>query len=114
MARYLEYEKASGRIISEIISTYEPIVADGVGLLEIASDVELDTNLYSVKNGVLVKQYETNEERTERERLKREHQEKVRKRVQSMVLEVPIAILEGDDEAIEELRKEYRKLKALM
>lgn len=114
MARYLEYEKASGRIISEIISTDEPIVANGIELFEIAPDVELDTSLYSVKNGMLVKQYETNEERIESEKLKREHQEKVRKRVQSMVFEVPIAILEGDDEAIEELRKEYRKLKAFM
>lgn len=114
MARYLEYEKASGRIISEIYSTYEPEVAEGVGLLELTTEDEIDTSLYSVKNGVLVKNFETNEERIERERLKREHQEKVRKRVQSMVLEVPIAILENDDDAIEELRKEYQRLKAYM
>ena len=114
MARYLEYDTASGRILSEIISTSEPEVRESIGLLEIDTEAEIDTNLYIVKNGVLVKQFETNEERIEREKLKREHQEKVRRRVQSMVFEVSIAILEGDDEAIEELRREYKKLKVYM
>ena len=114
MARYLEYEKASGRILSEILSTQEPEVKEGIGLLEIDIGAEIDTNLYIIRNGVLVKQYETNEERIERARLKQEYQEKVRKRIQSMVFEVFIAILEADDEAIDELRKEYKGMKAYM
>lgn len=114
MARFLEYDKATGRIISEIICTETPEPYADRGFLEFDPNAELDTNLYVVKNGVLVKQFETNEERIERTKLKQEHQEKVRKRVQSMVFEVAIAILEDDDEEIEELRKEYRKLKAYM
>ena len=114
MARYLEYEKTTGRIISEIISPSEPAVGDTYGLLEIPSDVELDTTIYAVKNGVLVKNFETNEERIEREHIKREQKEKVRKRIKSMMYEVCIALLEDDNNALDELRKEYRELKAYL
>ena len=54
MARYLEYEINSGRIISEIISATEPTPAEGYGLLEIPDNAELDTTIYAIKNGVLV------------------------------------------------------------
>ena len=92
MARYLEYEKSTGRIVSEILSANEPTVAAGFGLFELNTDAELDTNLYAIKNGVLVKQYETNEERIERLKVKAEQREKVRKRILSMVNEVIITI----------------------
>ncbi len=114
MARYLEYDKTNGRIISEIFSPQEPTPSAGIGLLEIDTDAELDTNLYAVKNGVLVKQYETNEERIERIRLRQEQRESVRKRIRSMVNEVIITILENDTKALEKLREEYRTLKAYM
>ena len=114
MARYLEYEINSGRIISEIISATEPTPAEGYGLLEIPDGAELDTTIYAVRNGVLVKQYETNEERIERERLRLEEKARVRERIKSMVYEVIIALLENDEAALEELREEYRTLKAYM
>ena len=114
MARYLEYEKNTGRIICEIISASEPAVSDNYALLEIPEDAELDTTIYAVKNGVLVKNYETNEERIERERIKREKNERVRKRIKSMMYEVCITLLEDDSNALEELRKEYRELKAYL
>ena len=114
MAKYLEYEAASGHIVSEIISSSEPTAADGYGLLEIPEDAEIDTTLYIVKNGTLVKQFETNEERIERERLKREQQERVRERLHSMMYEVCISLLEDDDTALKELRNEYKELKAYM
>ena len=112
MARYLEYDKTNGRIISEVFSPTEPTPSAGIALLEIDADAEIDTNLYAVKNGVLVKQYETNEERIERIRLRQEQREKVRKRIHSMVHEVIITILENDKDALEALRDEYRTLKA--
>lgn len=114
MAKYLEYETASGHIVSEIISSSKPTTADGYGLLAIPDDAELDTTLYIVKNDTLVKQFETNEERIERERLKREQQERVRERLHSMMYEVCISLLEDDDTALKELRKEYKELKAYM
>lgn len=114
MAKYLEYEKASGHIVSEIISVKQPEVSNGYGLLEIDDNTEIDTRLYAIKNGVLVKNYETNEERLERERLKKEHTESVRKRVKSMMYEVCISILENDDDALDELRREYKELKAYL
>ena len=114
MARFLEYDKTNGRIISEIFCAEVPEPSAGIGLLEIDTDAELDTNLYAVKNGVLVKQYETNEERIERIRLRQEQREKVRKRIKSMVHEVIITILENDADALEALREEYRTLKAYL
>ncbi len=114
MARYLEYEKSTGRIVSEIISPSEPAVAAGFGVFELNSDDEFDTNLYAVKNGVLVKNYETNEERIERLKARAEQREKVRRRIRSMINEVCVTILENDNEALEALRAEYRRLKALM
>ena len=112
--RYLEYETATGRIISEITCKDKPTPAEGFSLLEIPGDAEIDTNIYAVKNGVLVKCYETNEERIERERLKREQQAKVRMRMKAMMYEVCIALLEDDNSAIEQLRQEYRELKAYL
>ena len=114
MARYLEYEINSGRIISEIISAAEPTPAEGYGLYPIPDDAELDTTLYKVLNGVLVKQYETNEERLERAIRKKEQGENVRLRLQSIVYEVIFAILEDDKAAMQELREEYKRLKACM
>ena len=114
MARYLEYEKSTGRIVSEILSATEPKVSQNFGLFELNADAELDTRLYAIKNGVLVKNYETNEERIERLKVKQEQREKVRKRILSMVNEVIITILENDTDALEELRKEYKELKARM
>ena len=114
MAKYLEYDLASGQIVSEMTSSIPPTPATGYGLLEIPESAVLDTTLYIVKNGVLVKQYETNEERIERERLKREQREKVRARIRSMAHEVCICILENDEAALKELREEYRSLKAYM
>ncbi|MBQ7220794.1 MAG: hypothetical protein IJS28_07435 [Synergistaceae bacterium] len=112
--RYLEYETATGRIISELTSRDKPTPSEGFSLLEIPEDADIDTTLYAVKNGVLVKCYETNEERLERERLKREHLEKVRMRMKAMMYEVGIALLEEDDNAIKQLRQEYRELKAYL
>ena len=114
MARFLEYDKTNGRIISEIFSPEAPEPSAGIGLLEIDTDAELDTNLYAVKNGVLVKQFETNEERIERIRLRQQQRESVRKRIRSMINEVVITILENDSDALEALREEYRTMKAYL
>ena len=114
MARYLEYDKSTGRIISEIISSKEPQTLDNIAILEIKGDDEIDTTIYAVKNGVLVKNFETNEERIERERLRKEHKEKVRRRLKSMMYEVCLSILEDDTNALNDLRREYRELKAFI
>ena len=112
MAKYLEYETTTGRIISEIFSATEPTPSEGYGLLKIPDDAELDTTLYGVRNGVLVKLYESNEERLERERLKKEQQERTRVRLKAMMYEICIALLEEDEAAMAQLRQEYRELKA--
>lgn len=114
MAKYLEYEVASGQIVSELISSIEPTPATGYALLEIPDNSEIDTSLYIIKNGTLVRQYETSEERLKREMQKHENREKVHARLMSMINEVCICLLEDDEAALNELREEYRSLKAYM
>lgn len=70
MARYLEYETLTGHIISEFISSSTPDPVDGISYLAIDDNLLIDTASFAVKNGVLVKLYETNEERIQREHIR--------------------------------------------
>lgn len=114
MARFLEYDLTSGRIISEIISENTPEVSENCGLLEIGEFQTIDTNQYAVRNGALVKLYETEAERIERDRLRREHTEQVRKRIKSMTYELALAILDDNNDAVKELQSEFKSLKAYL
>lgn len=114
MPRYLEYDKNSGRIVSEIISTVMPEVSGNYEVLELENDSEIDTSLYAVNNGHLVKLYETNEERYQREQFRKENQERVRERVKTMMYETVMAILDDNNEALQDLKSEYRKLKVYL
>ena len=114
MARYLEYETTTGRIISEVISSTKPKMSEVYDFLEIPDDLEIDTTLYAVRNGQLVKLYETNEERLQRELLRRENIERIRERIKSMMYETCIAILDENDNALKNLRKEYKELKVYL
>ena len=111
MPRYLEYDKTTGHIISEIISTTKPELSGNYNVLEIADGAEINTALFVVRDGQLVKLYETNEERLERERVKKEHGEQIRKRVKAMMYEVILAILEDNENALNDLKAEYKNLK---
>ena len=118
--KYLEYELASGRILSEIDCDTEPESTDGTGLLRIGDDEEIDTINYAVRYGALVKVSETSQERLERERIRREHGEQCRRRLKSLIPEIVIAMLDSGtlyqlfprDERIKSLCKEYAAMKA--
>ena len=114
MSRYLEYEISSGRILSEVTCEGQPEASEGLGLLEVSGDAEVDTSIYGIRGGQLVRLYETAEERAERERLRREKAEQIRHRLKSMMYEFFIAMMEADEGAISDLRKEYRELKVYM
>ena len=114
MTKYIEYDTASGHIISELKSDNLPAVSDGVSLLELDSNAEIEIGRYIVKDGELRKIYQTNEEKDEQERIKREYAEQVRARVKDMINELGIAILEDDNEEIERLRREYKNLRAYL
>lgn len=114
MTKYIEYDTASGHIISEIKADNPPAVSDGVSLLELDNGAEIDIGRYTVKDGKLLKIYQTNDEKDEQERIKREYAEKVKARVKNMVNELGIAILENDNDAIERLRQEYKNLRAYL
>ena len=111
MTKYIEYDTASGHIISKIKADNPPAVLDGVSLLELDSDAEIDIGRYIVKDGKLLKIYQTNDEKDEQERIKREYAEQVKARVKNMINELGIATLENDNDAIERLRQEYRSLR---
>ena len=110
--KYLEYEIASGRILSEITCDSEPSTSSGVGLLQIGENEEIDPSMYAVRNGSLVKVGETNQEKLERERIRREHGEQCRRRLRSLKEEFVIAFIAEDEEEMARLRREFRKMQA--
>ena len=114
MAKYLEYDKITGRIISEIVSASKPELSGNCGLLKVEPDFQVNTALYVIRDGQLVKMYETNEEKLERERIRKEHGEKIRRRVKAMMYEVIIAILEDNEKALEDIRSEYKSIKGYL
>ena len=112
MKRYLEYEEAGGRILCEIYAEEQPQVADGHGALEIAGDMILDTNNCAVRDGVVVRLYETPEEIRERERLRQEYHERAQARIRHLIYDFMIAMVENDKAKQKELRAEYAQLKS--
>lgn len=114
MSRYIEYEVNTGRIVSEINTSISPRSSGNIAYLEITTEQAVDLTGYIVKNGTLVKGYETNEERIERERIKREQGEKARLRIKSILQEYLFALLDENEEAAAELRTEFKKLKVYL
>ena len=117
MPRYIEYEKASGRILSEVTSPGQPDETDGICFLEVPEDADgFDTTEYAVKSGKLerLKKDEDAQARAERERVRQEHRDEIHLRLKGMMYELLIAIFEDDNTAIEGLRKEYKELKVYM
>ncbi len=114
MGRYLEYDEASGRIISEITSRNPPEVSPGMAVIEIADGDRIDARRYAVRNGALVKVLESNSERQEREKIKREYGDSMRRRAQAIRQEFLEALLDGNDIDVERLREEYKKLKVYL
>ncbi|MBQ3446107.1 MAG: hypothetical protein IJG37_00505 [Synergistaceae bacterium] len=108
----MEYDKATGRILSEITSETELEGTELVGLALIDDEDEIDTLNHVVKNGRLKKLSETESDRQERERIRREHQAMMQKRLNSMCREAIISILEDDEEELKNLRREYRRMKS--
>lgn len=114
MPRYLEYDKNTGRIVCEIVSATKPEASGNLELLEISEEQVIDTSLYAVRNGQLVKLYETNEERFERERLRKENAERVRGRMKTMEHEYIFAKLDENETAVRDLIREFKELKVYL
>ena len=111
MGRYLEYDIASGRIICEVTAKKQPVETDGKSFIEVGEDENIDITRYIVRNGVILKGSETNKERQERQRLKREYGARCRSRLSSMIKEYVIAMLDEDENVQEKLRKEFQTIK---
>ena len=114
MSKFLEYNLNNGHIISEIIAQSPPTPADGFALLQVDDNLNIDTSCYAIREGQLVKLFETNAEIAEREKLRREHHEKVRERLHSMIHECIIAILDDNELELSNLRNEFKQLKVYL
>ena len=117
MKRYLEYDKITGRIVSELFATPEQIArhdATTTGIMEVPDVLQLDTNACIVRDGQIIRAYETTEERRERERLRREAAEKSRKRIRELAWEFLIAMIEADESRVADLRAEYAHLRSFL
>lgn len=114
MNRYLEYDKLTGKIVCELFAEAPPPESGGTATLEIPAALVLDINNSLVRDGQIVRAYETTEERRERERLRREHAERSRKRIKELLWEFLVAMLESDETRVAELRAEYAALKKFL
>lgn len=111
MKRFLEYEVETGRIVCELRAASAPGVGAGHAVIEIDEALLLDTNNSAVRDGVIVRLYETAEERRERERLRREHRERAKRRMRGLIFEFMMALIEEDAGRMGTLREEYADLK---
>ena len=112
--KYLEYETKTGRILSIVTCSIEPEPEDGTAYYQIGSNEEIDITQYMIRSGSLVKTGETNQERLERERIRREHGEQCRRRLRSLKEEFVVALLAEDEEEIKKLRREFTLMKAYL
>ena len=112
--KYLEYELKTGRILSEVKSSIEPDPEPDRGYYEIGSNEELDITQYAVRGGSLVKIGETNQEKLERERIRREHGEQCRRRLRSLKEEYLIAMIAEDEEELSNLKREFNAMRAYL
>lgn len=114
IVRFLEYEVKTGRILSEVMCCIEPAPENGIAYYEIGKNEELDITQYAVRGGSLVKVGETNQEKLERERIRREHGEQCRRRLRSLKEEFVIAQIAEDEEEITRLRREFNVMRAYL
>ncbi|MBQ3399568.1 MAG: hypothetical protein IJG51_11820 [Synergistaceae bacterium] len=112
--KYLEYEISSGRILSVVTTSIEPEAENGRGYYEIGRNEELDITQYAVRGGSLVKVGETNQEKLERERIRREHGEQCRRRLRSLKEEFVIALIAEDEDEMKNLRREFHLMEAYL
>lgn len=114
MSKFLEYDINSGQIVCILTADNPPQPANGFALLQVDNELNIDTSSYAVRDGNLVKLFETNAERAERERLRKEYSEQTRLRLKSIVYEFVIALLDDNINAINTLKKEFKKLKVYL
>ena len=111
--RYLEYDRATGRIIDEVFVPDGQEATEGLyGLFEISSQLAVDFNSYIVRDGELIRAAETPEDRLERERRRAEAMVRRAKRIKEVLLEFLQAQLEDDTTRQAILKAEYRTLKS--
>ena len=114
MHKFLEYDINSGKIVCILSADNPPMPANGFALLQIDDNCNIDTSSFAVRDGQLVKLFETNAERAEREKLRKEFSEQTRLRLKSLIYEFVVAMLDENNDAINELKKEYKQLKVYL
>lgn len=112
--RYLEYEESTGHILCEIESGTEPAVGNGHAVIPAPEEWDGDILGWTVKDGALTCIRSTELERLEAERNRRAQQERAQWRLQALINEFNVAMLDEDEDRVAELRAEFRRLKALL
>ena len=110
----MEFEKDSGRIVCEVKSGGTPSVMEGHEVIPAPEGWDGDILGWVVKDGTLTRVRSTELERLEAERNRRAQQERAQWRLQALINEFNVAMLDEDEDRVAELRAEFRRLKALL
>jgi len=109
MARYMEYDKVTGKILC-FLNAYNPSVDPSTGLIEVPQGYKCNISAYVVRDGEIVRACETGCERVEREKRREEGYAAV----MAIAKEFLIALLYEDDLKMAKLKKEAAPLKVYL
>jgi hypothetical protein len=111
--RYLEYDKTTGRILSEaFVDEDYQFPEDEYGRLEVALYLAVDFARYAVKDGEIVLAVESEIEREERLARVAAEQAQRKRRMREIVFDFVMAQLEDDATRQGFLKAEYNTLKS--
>ena len=113
MKRYAEYDRETGKIISILNASQEitTLKNDPTGLIEVPVGFQCDTSAYVVRDGEIVRAYETGDERRERERAEKEQKQIGVSVMNTLAREYFLAFMFGDNKAMERIRQEAEPLR---
>jgi hypothetical protein len=112
--RYVEYDKNTGKILSVLNATAEralSYVNETTGVLEVPEGFICDVSVFVVKNGEIVRSYETTEERRERERVEEERKQMGIRELAALGRQLVLAMLFNDNAEVQRVRQEAQPLK---
>ena len=112
MARFIEYIRESGKILSIINAAHDKaknIETDETGLIEVPEHFQCDPSAYVVSDGKVVKNYEPVDKHAERE-----HKKEGIAALNALVKEFLFASLFDDEQEISRIKKEAAKILAYL
>ena len=111
--RFVEYDKATGKIMS-VLNAPSVFEDNLVGFVEVPEHFQCDPSSYVVKNGQVVRAWETGDERREREHAEQERKQEGLIAVGALAKEFLLAMLFGDEKEMARLKKEAEPYKVYL